>query len=121
MEAEVHLVCSDILSDIGKVRCLERIEEYEEREDLVICRPLCRKKLMIVLQVLIEVDLLRNPEVVHRLTVPVACPGVFEVVEIIQIRSVSSDHAPFKHIGISIGVEQRFCFQFIHYLSPYLR
>ena len=46
----------------------------------------------VILHVGGEVDLLRHPEIIHRLTVPVVRPAVLQVVEIVEVCGVACDH-----------------------------
>lgn len=64
-------------------------------------------ELRIVLDVLREVDFFGNPEVVHRLTVPVADPGVAHVVEVVEVGRIAANHSSEAEIGIARRVEER--------------
>ena len=105
-QAEIHLVGGDVLGDVGQVGRLQRVEEYQEGEDLVVRDALGFAQARVVLDVLGEIDFLRNPEVVHGLAVPAGHPGVLHVVEVVEVRGVAADHAAVAHVEVAVGVEE---------------
>ncbi|MPM51928.1 hypothetical protein SDC9_98680 [bioreactor metagenome] len=110
-EAEIHLVGRDIFADGGEVRGLDAIQKDQEREDLVIGAALRRGQVRIILHVRGKVDLLRDPEVIHRLPVEVVRPAIFEVVEVVEVGRVTGDHAALVQVGASVRIKQRFLFE----------
>ena len=57
------------------------------------------------LHILREIDLLRNPKVVHGLPVPVADPSVLHIVEVVKVGGITADHAPQAHIRVALRVK----------------
>ena len=60
----------------------------------------------IVLDILREVDLLWNPEVIHGLTVPVAGPGILDIVEVVQVGGVAPNHPAQSQVGVTVWIKQ---------------
>ena len=122
VQAEIDFVCGDVFADVGQVRRLDGVEEDEETQHLVVRSAFGgRKRLAVVLDVLAEVDFFGYPEVVHRLSVPAAHPGVFEIVEVVEIGGVAANHTAFDDFGIAVFVEQWFEFEmvFVHKSSVF--
>ena len=71
VQAEVHLVGCHILAYGRQVVALQRVEEHEEAQYLVVSLPFGVVEPRIVLHILRKVYLFRYPEVVHSLPVPV--------------------------------------------------
>ena len=122
IEAEIHFVGGDVLSDVGQIGRLDGVEENEETEHLVV-RPALRgrQRFAAILDVLAHVDLFGDPEVVHRLAVPAAHPRVLEVVEVVEIGGVAAYHAALGDFDVAVFVEERFEFKimFFHNSSVY--
>ena len=106
-QAQVHLVGGDILPDVGQVGTLQGVQKHQKAEDLVIGGPFRRGEPGVILYIRGEIDLLRDPEVVHSLAVPVADPGVFQIVEIVEVGGVASHHPAQGQLRVAAGVEQR--------------
>ena len=113
-QAEVHLVGGDVLADAGQVCGLDGIEKHEKAEDLVVGGALGGGEAGIVLHVLGEVDLFRDPEIVHGLPVPAAHPGVAQIVEVVQVGGVAADHAAQADVCVAAGVEQGLFYKLCH-------
>ena len=56
---------------------------YGDEQYLVVCSAFVLSQIRIILDILGQVDLLRNPEIIHGLPVPVVHPSVAQIVEII--------------------------------------
>ena len=59
----------------------------------------------IILYIRAQVDLLRHPEIVHGLPVPVAHPGVFHIVKIVEIRCIAAYHTAVSDVSIAVRIE----------------
>ena len=106
VQAQVHLVGGDVLRYVGQVSRLNRIQEHQEGENLVVGGSLLRRQLWVVLGVLCQVDFLWNPEVVHGLPIPAGDPLVFHVVEVVEVGGVSSHHPSKPYVNITVGIEK---------------
>ena len=116
VEAEVDLVGGDIFTDAGKVCGLYGVQKHQETQHLVIRPALCgSERLAVVLDVLIHVDFFRDPEVVHRLAVPRTRPGIFEVVEVVEVGGVAADHAALGHFDVAVLVEEGLHFKIMFF------
>lgn len=118
-KAEIHFVGRRIFRDIRQIGTLQRIQEDQKAQDLVIRIAFRPAQKRVILDILGQVDFLRDPEIVHGLPVPVAHPCVFERVEIIEIGRIASDHPAHTHIRIAIRIEQRLLFHFHHKILLY--
>ena len=110
-QAQIDFVGRDHLGDVGQVGCLDTVEKDQKRQCFIKCGLHCRFQLGIILEILSEVDFLGNPEIVHRLTIPVRYPAIFQRVEIIEVGRVAVDHPALADVGIALGVKQRFAFE----------
>ena len=109
-KTEVYFVGSNIITDIGKVGSLDTVQEDQEGQDLIIGSSFGRQKIFIILYISSQIDFFRNPEVIHGLTVPFAYPGIFHIIKIIQIGSISAHHSADKNLCITIRIKERlFC------------
>ena len=118
-QAEIDLVGRHILADVGQIGRLYGIEENQKTEDLVIRRALRREQLRVILHILRQIDFLRNPEIVHRLPVPVADPRVLHIVEIVEIGGIAADHTAQAHVNITVRIEKRLFSHLFHLSPPY--
>ena len=108
IQAEIHLACSDIIADIRQVGRLNAIEEDKERQNFIVSRTLRLAEFCVVFKVLIQIDLFRNPEVIHGLTIPVRYPFILHIIEVVQIGGVAVNHTFFRQFGITVLIEERF-------------
>ena len=121
-EAEIDFARRDVFADVGQIRRLDAVEKNQERKRLVVGDAFRGSEAAVILHVLPEIDLLGNPKIVHRLPIPVRRPFVLHVVEVVQIRRVSVDHALFEQIRVSEFVEKRFPGEFfVHGTGEYAR
>ena len=116
-QAEIDLVGRHILADVGQIGRLYRIEENQKAEDLIIRRALRREQPRVIFHILRQIDFLRDPEIVHRLPVPVADPRVLHIVEIVEIGGIAADHPAQAHVNITVRIEKRL-FSHLFHLSP---
>ena len=82
-EAQIDLVCCNILTDCRQIGSLDTVKKDKERKDLIICPSLFLWQTGIVSHIHIQIDLFRNPKIVHSLAVPVTDPGIFHIIEVI--------------------------------------
>ena len=113
-QAEVHFVGGDILRDIREVCRLEGIQIDKEAEDLVIGSAFLRCKVRVVALILVQVNFLRYPEVVHRLSIPVGNPFILHIIKVIDIGRVEIDEPPVAYINVPFRVKQGLAPDFFH-------
>ena len=113
-EAEVHLIGGDVFAHGGEVGGLDAVQEYEEGEDFIERAALGGAEARVVLHIGREVDFLGNPEIIHRLAVPPAHPGVFHVVEIVEVGGIAVDDAAGGGLSVALGIEQGSAVQLAH-------
>lgn len=82
-KAEVYLIGRNVFAYVGQIGRLDAIEENQKREYLVVGRLLGFAQNAVVFDILTEVNLLGNPEVIHRRAVPIRYPRVLYVVEVV--------------------------------------
>ena len=83
-QAQVDLIGRNIFADGRQIGGLDAVQEDEEVTESChrpSAPPPC--SIRIILYIRAQVDLLRHPEIVHGLPVPVADPGIFHIVKII--------------------------------------
>ena len=110
-QAQIDLVGRDHLADIRQVGRLNTVKKDQKRQCFI---ERCLDgwfQLGIILEILAEIDFLRNPEIIHRLTVPVGHPAIFQRVEVVEVGRVAVDHPAPADIGIALGVKQSFAFE----------
>ena len=114
VEAQIHLVGCDVFAEVRQVRRLDGVQKHQKTEYFIVGRALGRVQARVILHVLRQADLLRDPEIVHGLTVPAAHPRIPHVVKIVQIGRIAANHPPQPDVGVSVRVEQRFFCQHLH-------
>ena len=113
-QAEIDLVGGNVGADIRQVRCLNGIQKDKKTQNFIVGAALGRQQAGIVLHILREIDLLRDPKVVHGLPVPVADPSVLHIVEVVEVGGIAADHAPQAHIKVALRVKEGLFLQFRH-------
>jgi hypothetical protein len=84
---------------------LKGVEEDEETQNLVVSDFLIFRQIEILGLILVEIDLFRDPEVIHGLPIPTARPLVPHVVEIVEVRGIEIQQSLVIDIGIPIRIE----------------
>ena len=82
-KAQVYFISRNVLADVRQISGLDTVQKDQKGEYLIISSLFCLGKKTIVLHIHSQIDFLRNPEIIHGLTVPVADPFIFHIVKIV--------------------------------------
>ena len=92
-QAQVYLIGGDILTYGGEISGLDAVQKDKEGENLVKRASFSRAELGVISHVGREVNLLRNPEIIHRLAVPTTHPSILHVIEVVEVGGIAVDDA----------------------------